>query len=297
MTNISTGNKIAQVRKSTASSLLLFFILALTLPAAQAQKFTLQRLNPPGSHYSFALGVNIHGLVVGSFVNAKGVYKGFVYNGSDYREISESASFTQANGVNDNMVVVGDFMGKDNLMHGFFLRAGQFTPYDVKPGPDEPASTLSTYMTAINNAGNFVGYTQKQGKPAIAYVNNGTVKHFTFQGNYTFAEGIDTNNEIVGWFIDSNFLVHGFYRAAGGKMTQIDYPGAPTTVCLGINDMGQITGYYVDTEMVQHGFIRTNGKFRTVGPPDAAGINNSGVFVGGYIAKNKQNYGFIATPQ
>jgi uncharacterized membrane protein len=302
LANISTGNNLVQdARKSVALSLLLLAVLVLTQPLAQAQKFTLQRLNPPGSHYSFAWGVNNHGLVTGSFINAKNVYEGFIYNGSTYKEISQSASFTQANGINDNGIVVGDYMGKDNLSHGFFLRDGQFTRYDVNQGAsnsDEATSTLSTYIYAINKAGNFVGYTQKQGERANAYVNlNGTVKQFTFQSNYTFAYGIDSKNEIVGWFIDPNFIVHGFFRGVGGKMTQIDYPGAGTTQCLGINDLGEITGLYVDSKNVSHGFIRAKGKFRTVGPPDAAGINNSGVFVGSYIAKNKQNYGFIATPQ
>ena len=80
-------------------------------------------------------------------------------------------------------------------------------------------------------------------------------------------------------------------------MTQIDYPGAATTECLGINDLGKITGLYVDTKNVAHGFIRNKGKFRTVSLPDVAGINNAGVFVGSYIAKNKKNYGYMATPQ
>ena len=292
LANISTGNNLAhEARKSMALSLLTLFLLTLTLPQAQAQKFTLKRLNPPGSTYSFAFGLNNNGKVVGSFVNAKNVYEGFIYDGATYKEISQSASLTQANGVNDSNIVVGDYIGSDHLSHGFFLRDGKLTPYDA-------SKDVSTYIFAINNAGNFVGYSQKQGKPAIAYVNiGGTVKRFTFQGNYTCAFGIDGKNEIVGWFIDSSFNGHGFYRGAGGKMTQIDYPGAATTECLGINDLGEITGLYVDTKNVAHGFIRNKGKFRTVSLPDVAGINNAGVFVGSYIAKNKKNFGYIATPQ
>ncbi len=282
--------------------MLSFFILSLTLPLAQAQRFAIKRLNPPGSHYSFAFGLSNKGLVVGSFVNAKNVYEGFIYDGSTYKEISESRYLTQANGVNDNNIVVGDYIGKDQLTHGFFLRDGQFTSYDLNQGkstPNASSRTLSTYIFAINNAGNFVGYTQKQGKPAIAYVNlNGTVRQFTFHRNYTYAYGIDNKNEIVGWFLNSSFSTwHGFYRGAGGKMTQIDYPGSVSTLCSGIDDVGDITGTYVDTKNVAHGFIRTKGKFRTVYLPDVTGINNAGVFVGGYIAKNKNNYGYIATPQ
>ena len=293
LSNISIGKNLARdAARPAALTLLLLLLLTLTLPQAQAHKFTLKRLNPPGSTYSFAFGLNNNGKVVGSFVNAKSVYEGFIYDGSTYKKISRSASLTEANGVNDNNIVVGDYIGKDHLSHGFFLRDGQLVPFDAS------GNNVSTYIYAINNAGNFVGYTQKQGERANAYVNlGGTVKHFTFRGNYTFAFGIDSKNEIVGWFIDSSFLMHGFYRGAGGTMTQIDYPGAATTSCLGINDLGEITGLYVDTNNVSHGFIQKKGKFRTVRLPDVAGINNDGVFVGSYIATNNKNYGYLATPR
>jgi hypothetical protein len=271
--------------------LLLFAILATV--RAQGKGFNFKRLNPPGATYSFAFGLNNRGIVVGSFANASGVYKGFAYESGKYETIvfPGSVAFTQASGVNDSNTVVGDYVGKDQLTHGYLLSPDKkFSRYDV-------SKDVSTYIFAINNAGNFVGYSQKPGKPAIAYVNiGGTVKRFTFQGNYTFAFGIDSKNEIVGWFIDSSFNVHGFYRGTGGKMTQIDYPGAATTECLGINDLGEITGLYVDTKNVAHGFIRNKSKFRTVSLPDVAAINNAGVFVGSYIAKNKKSYGYIATP-
>ena len=295
LANISTGNNLAhEPRRSMTLSLLMLFLLTPILPRAQAQEFAFKRLNPPGSTYSFAFGLNNNGKVVGSFVSAKNVYEGFIYDGATYKEFvfSKSASLTQANGVNDDDIVVGDYIGTDQLSHGFFLRDGKLSRFDASG-----KRRLDLYL-AINNAGNFVGYSQKQGERAIAYVNlGGTVEQFTFQGNYTFAFGIDSKNEIVGWFIDSSFLVHGFYRGAGGKMTQIDYPGAATTSCLGINDLGEITGLYVDTNNVSHGFVRKKGKFRTVRLPDVAGINNAGVFVGSYIAKNNKNYGYIATPQ
>jgi uncharacterized membrane protein len=269
----------------------LFF--AATTSRAHSATFKLKKLNPPGSTYSLAFGLNNKGKVVGSFVNAKSVYEGFIYDGTKYKKLvfSKSTPLTQANGINDSDVVVGNYTASDGSTHGFLLKGGKLTSYDVNRG-------VPTYIYGINNAGNFVGYSQKQGKRANSFVNiGGAVKQFTFQGDYTYAAGINNKNEIVGWFIDSSFLVHGFYRGPGGKVIQIDYPGAPTTECLGINDLGEITGLYVDTENVSHGYIRKNGKFRTVSLPDVTGINNSGVFVGSYIAKDKNTYGYIATPQ
>src|ERR1022692_1410172 len=98
LANISIGkNPVHETARSAALMLLLLFLLTLTLPHAQAQKFTFNRLNPPGSTYSFAFGLNNNGKVVGSFVNANNVYEGFIYDGATYKKISQSASLTEAN--------------------------------------------------------------------------------------------------------------------------------------------------------------------------------------------------------
>ncbi len=297
ITNSPSSQEAVGMLPNFKTSLCLILLMCLVAVARQAhgQRYEFQRLNPPGSAYSFAFGLNNNSVVVGSFVDANSAYEGYVYEGGTYKAIvfPGSVAFTQASGINDLNTVVGEFVGSDHLTHGYLLTpAGKFTQYDVAAG-------ASTYIYRINNAGNFVGFTSFQGQTVMGFVNiGGTVTKFTFQGDYTFAYAINSKNDTVGDFITPppTSITHGFYRDAAGTMTQIDYPGALETVCLGINDLGEITGYYLDTNNVAHGFITKNGRFRTTSLPDIAGINNKGTLVGSYLSKNQENFGYLATP-
>lgn len=81
--------------------------------------------------------------------------------------------------------------------------------------------------------------------------------------------------------------------------TQIDYPGAVSTIALGINNRDQIVGEYFDGS-VYRPFLDSSGVFSTLSTPglspyvDAGyGINDSGVVVistegfGGYFGAAK----------
>lgn len=285
----TTIGVMLQVRVGVLVLLMLLFVVR-PAPLAQGQQYKFQRLNPPGSTYSFAFGINNKDVIVGSFVDASSVYEGFVYKHGKYEAIvfPGSVGFTQASGVNDSNTLVGEFIGSDQFTHGFLLTSdGQFTQYDV-------AVDTSTYVFGINNAGNLAGFVGNDGANQ-AFVNiGGTVTQFTVNGNPTVAFGIDSSNNTVGQFVDTNFITHGFYRDTSGVITQIDYPGATTTSCLGINDLRVITGYYLDSVGAAHGFAEKNGKFLTLPIPSVAGINNGGSFVGSYLGKNQENYGYVA---
>ena len=158
LVNTSATNNLAHEAKRTAALLLLFpFLLTLTLPQAQA-RVTIKRLNPPGSAYASASAVNNMNEVVGSFTDSAGVFHGFIYDGTKYKIVThpKATSMTQTLGINDSDVISGTYFGKDQFNHGFFLRNGKFTSYDVKKG-------FSTYLFGINNAGNFAGYMGNQG--------------------------------------------------------------------------------------------------------------------------------------
>jgi len=281
---------VPQFRAGVLVLLALSFLVGV-MPCAQGQQYKFQRLNPPGSTYSVAFGVNNNGVVVGSFVNASSEFEGFAYKSGKYEAIvfPGAVGFTQASGINDSNTVVGDFTGSDHFTHGFLVTPdGHFTQYDAAKG-------ASTYIYGVNNAGDFAGFVGNDGANQ-GFVNvNGAVTRFTVNGNSTSAVGIDSSNNTVGEFLDASGLIHGFYRDAGGVITQIDYPGALTTSCSGINDLGVITGFYVDSANTSHGFAEKNGRFRTVPLPGIAGINNGESFVGSYIGQNQKNYGYVAT--
>src|ERR1700674_3559593 len=73
----------------------------------------------------------------------------------------------------------------------------------------------------------------------------GTYTQIDYPGaSWTYAEGIDSAGDIVGYYVDT-VGEHGFLLSGGGY-TSIDYPGAKYTVASGINDNGQVVGGTLD---------------------------------------------------
>lgn len=284
--------KIAHKVTITVALLMALLITAAKVSWAQGQAPTFRLLNPPGASYSFAFGINNSGMVVGSYTNAHGEYKGYTYDGDEYRTIvfPGATSFTQANGVNDMGIIVGDFVGRDQLTHGFLLAGGRFARYDAKRG-------ASTWISGINKVGNVTGYVGNDGNTQGFVKIGRAVTFFTFHGYVTDAFSINASNTTVGFFIPPPFAAtHGFIRAASGRISQLDYPGSLSTNCLGINDAGEVTGLYLDGHNVSHGFTYRNGRFHASSLPDIAGINNGGSYVGSITSRSGKTTGYLSTP-
>jgi probable HAF family extracellular repeat protein len=108
------------------------------------------------------------------------------------------------------------------------------------------------------------------------------------------ANGVNNSGQIVGQYLDSNFVQHGFLYS-GGQFTSIDFPGAFATSAVGINNAGQIVGWYQDSQHKQHGFFLAVGQYTSLDFPganvtSAAGINNAGVIVGGYLLSGSNQF-------
>ncbi|HEY7242627.1 MAG TPA: Ig-like domain-containing protein [Xanthobacteraceae bacterium] len=120
--------------------------------------------------------------------------------------------------------------------------------------------------------------------------------------NGTVPFDINDSGQIVGNYVDSNGVLHGFLYS-NGTYTSITDPSARTTpgfqtfgtYAHSINDSGQIVGYYVDaTTNEVRGFLYsggTNGTYTTLEDPLAdggntvpRGINDLGQIVGYYYS-------------
>ncbi|HKV05861.1 MAG TPA: hypothetical protein VJO53_12255 [Candidatus Acidoferrales bacterium] len=119
----------------------------------------------------------------------------------------------------------------------------------------------------------------------------------------TFAEAINGNGEVTGFFFDASHGAHGFVRDSAGMVTTIDAPGAIATQGLGteatgINASGTIVGFFVDQTPAVHNFIRTSdGTFTVFDAPGsqisgAVSINDGGVAAGGFLDANGA-HGFV----
>jgi hypothetical protein len=72
----------------------------------------------------------------------------------------------------------------------------------------------------------------------------------------TCPQAINDLGVIAGFAGDANGQFHGFVRAADGKITTFDAPGAVVTFAFSINVWGTITGYSIDGNGTGHGFVR-----------------------------------------
>jgi uncharacterized membrane protein len=81
------------------------------------------------------------------------------------------------------------------------------------------------------------------------------------------------------------WIVTSTLASGQGTYTQIDYPGAVVTTCMGVNDRGQIAGWYQDSGDAYHGLLLQHGVFTVIDYPGARNtllsrINNVGQIVG-----------------
>ena len=144
------------------------------------------------------------------------------------------------------------------------------------------------------------------------YVSLDNPKASTGLGGGTYANGINSNGQVAGYFIDAAGSTHGFVYT-GGTWTTLDDPNASdcltsgasgvstattTTVATGINDSGQVVGNYSDCATGAHGFVYDGGTWSTLDNPNgvgstfATGINNTGQ-VAGYYYDAAGMHGFV----
>ncbi len=129
----------------------------------------------------------------------------------------------------------------------------------------------------------------------------------TSAGQGTVGAGILADGSILGSYIDSSFVSHGYLRSPAGAFTNVDPPGSQGTFVTGINSALAIVGYSVDTSGVYHGFLRApGGTFTTLDDPGAGtgsgqgtlagNINTTGEITGAYIDSNGTYHGFLRSP-
>lgn len=280
-----------------------FFLRVPTLDAeAQQPQVSIQILatfDYPGvGNSTLPQKINDQGNVAGFFIDSGGVTRGFVRarNGtfsSPIVEPNDTGNLTQVRGINAADILCGYFF--DTANHGFFLAGATFTQFDV---PD----ALSTFLLALNDAGNFVGDFDPPTGGRLAFVSiDGNIVPFGIPGaTMNSAFSINNSNEISGDYLDSGSITHGFFRDSAGTLSfPIDPPGATATFPFGINDKRIIVGRYTDGAGTDHGFVlKMPNSFVSFDYPGATstslnGINNQGLVCGRYDDGSGILHGFI----
>ncbi len=138
-----------------------------------------------------------------------------------------------AQGINNNGLIVGFYFGTDGQDHGFT------TQYNASSPPSTLTGTAIADPTIPTNIPGDLGTT------------------------FMFSQilGINDRGIAVGYYGDSSGDQHGFlYNTKTGAYTFVDDPSMPSsgleiTQITGINNAGEITGFYEDTNGIAHGFV------------------------------------------
>jgi hypothetical protein len=227
-------------------------------PAGKITFYTLPFANysPTGPFNATATGMDNAGDVVGGYTDASGGYHGYLRSASGVlTEINDplaAAGGTIADGISpDGSVIVGFYLDSAQVMHGFLLRDGTFTTYDV-PGAQGT-------VVGFFNHGEFGGtYVAADGLSRGFYVINGTLHTIgapAEPGARDLAltlSAVDAEGVAFGYVDSANLPGYGFAYANGRYTTFRDPNQAGTgpqagTVIYSANSDGVVVGAYTYT--------------------------------------------------
>jgi|HubBroStandDraft_6_1064221.scaffolds.fasta_scaffold308866_2 probable HAF family extracellular repeat protein len=181
-----------------------------------------------------------------------------------------------------------------------------FIDYPETPATGGVAINLGAIPSALEVVG-FYGNASVFGSNSFAVrgtVNKGVVNEafedVSFPGaSPQSAEDVNDKGQIVGVYLDSSNVQHG-YELSGGVFTTIDVPfsGATNTAAEGINNADQIVGGWTDSSENEHGFMLIAGTYTSFDYPAATQtwaytINNNGDIVGYYTDTSNVTHGFV----
>ncbi len=289
-----------------------------------ADGYTFTNFDFPNSGNAAASGSNANGIanngaVAGFSINDNGAFTNFVRNSDGtFTALNLASPQAQAFGINS----AGDVVGQQNGA-AFFLPAG---------GSLQNLTTLTGPAAfGINDQGNIVGQLAVGNESpgfflASSASNSLTVINSASGPNTVFAQGVNANGRIVGFYVGNDGQDHGFdgniQNANGGALTGTpvadpiipNVPGEPGATfifsqILGVSDSGLAVGYYGDSTTSQHGFLyNTNtGVYSFLDDPaeqfddgveitQITGINNSDEITGFYSDASGVFHGFAACP-
>ncbi|MGB8471156.1 MAG: YncE family protein [Candidatus Sulfotelmatobacter sp.] len=287
---------LARLTKHIAVLNLVIVLGAGTLASQTAPAQNFITVDYPGGTYNSARQINNHGVIGGRYIDAEGVYHGFVLQSGVFTKIDfPGALGTAVWGINDNGDLVGRYADAQGITnHGFLFSNGVFTTIDP------PGSTL-TYAEGINSVGQIVGFFTDAKEHIHGFLlSAGVYSTIDFPGSIlTDVLKVDNVGAIVGYYDDSSGNEHGFLLQ-NGIFTSFDYPGAFLTDGYGINNGGQIVGGYEATATSNIlGFEDINGTFTTINFPAAVDglvvydLNDIGQKAGEYEDEALMGHGFV----
>jgi hypothetical protein len=202
----------------------------------------------------------------------------------------KTATETDAYGVNNAGVIVGDYVDSKGIQHAFILNGTKLTTVN-----NTHCSNLSLAFYAVNTAGTAVGW--------CTNATTGTSQAFTYaSGKFTAvsfpkstgtqATGINDKGWVSGFYLDSTNTQHAFVKK-GAKYTSIDVKGATSADAYGINNAGDMTVYAFNSSGDYLSYLYNGTTFKKISDPKASVLgtvvhvpNNKGDITGTYFVNS-----------
>jgi hypothetical protein len=278
----------------------LVFAAAFAIPA-QAQpdisyRYEFVKLDYPKAAASYPLGINAKRQIVGTWVDASGIFHGYLYEGGKFTSIEYPGALqsqfggTFAAGLNDRGDISGTFTDKNGFQHGFIR---------VMPSECEDEAPCKPVFKQID----FPGAVQTQ-----------NIFFELGPGLGTAVAGINNHSDVAGLYATQGLWSNAF-KFANGHFTSIDDPAATHAPAegsrsFGLNDYGDVVGSYLNQASptvypINYGFVFDGKKYIPVFVKDsdkgffgtqANGINNRQEVVGVYsdVAGNLHGLYWVA---
>ncbi len=198
-------------------------------------------------------GVNDAGVIVGTYTGTLGADP-FVYSSNTLTQLKEpgNAFFVYGQGINTGGTVVGFYVDASSIQHGLIYPPP--ATGSIPQQSDFSVDALSTQLNGINSsnviAGTAMVQVQTQLGPTTVtegfYGTKGSYTAFTFNGFATYAQGINDNGLIAGYYQNGNIyegfvydtITQSFVNTKGISFS------ADGTQIFGINDANDIVGDY-----------------------------------------------------
>jgi len=237
---------------------------------------------------SAARGINRWGTIVGSAGQSNSAnWFGFVRysNGGFKTYMAPNASQTTFTRRNALGITVGWYLDNANHFHGLVFSGSSVATVDY------PNANPDTEITGINYWGTIVGFDFTNGHSYGNFafkLKNGKFTRISYPGSSsTYVSSISDKGVILGSYLDSQGLEHGFILESG-VYTTVDNPKADPLQgqsLADINSSGMIVGGYYDSNGIAHSFIYINGLLKDIVPPNGfytivGGINGYGYVTG-----------------
>ena len=200
-------------------------------------------------------------------------------------------------GLDNTGKAVGHYKDADGLYHGVILEDGELHQYDFPGAAETNIYGISDETGALS--GNAVD------AEGVSHAFSGDLK-ITFPGAVqTYGDFVNAAGAVVGSYIDTDGMFHGFIRNPDGSFNTIDLPKTPNLVYLFVNtitDLGVI-GFRAKAvnDILRSYILLPDDTLYEVRFPDSIStvvrnVNQDGSIIGYYDSTDGRRLGFVGRP-